>query len=156
MKGRKTILRVVAMGVLAVALAVLVTPTATEANAEQANFQNLGTFTTPSLTVGSVTVTGSNLVNVLNFNGLGIVGGQFDNTIDPGETISFSFADPASNVRVVIGCAAGDRNGDGLLLKVRLEAFDGFGLQPSRGVRYLSWFGTVGCRWDSESCDAAD
>lgn len=99
-----------------------------DANAEEtANFQNLGTFQTPSLTVGSVTVTGSNLVNVLNLNGLGIVGGAFDSTIDPGETISFSFAGPASNVRVVVSCAAGDRDGDGLLLEVRLEAFDEFG-----------------------------
>lgn len=100
----------------------------TAAHAEEtANFGDLGTFTTPSLTEGSVTVTGSNLVNVLQSGGLGIVGGTFDHTIDPGETISFSFANPASNVRMVLGCTAADVNGDGILLKVRLEAFDEFG-----------------------------
>ena len=43
---------------------------------------SLGTFTTPSLSTGGITVTGSAAVSVLNLNGLGIVGGSFGDSVD--------------------------------------------------------------------------
>ncbi len=64
------------------------------AHATTASFFGLGTFTTPTLTTGSVTVTGSSNVSVLQFNGLGIVGGFDDTVVDSFEFISFSFASP--------------------------------------------------------------
>ena len=48
------------------------------------DYRTLGTFATPSLSQGDITVTGSGDVNVLNLNGLGIVGGFTNNTLDGG------------------------------------------------------------------------
>ncbi len=63
------------------------------------DFTTLGTFTTPSLSQGGITVTGSSDVSVLNLNGLGIVGGFTNNTLDVGELMRFDFdAGPATNV----------------------------------------------------------
>jgi hypothetical protein len=52
------------------------------AHATTASFSGLGTFTTPTLITGDVTVTGSADVSVLQFNGLGIVGGFDDTVVD--------------------------------------------------------------------------
>ncbi len=72
------------------------------AHATTESFFGLGTFTTPTLTTGSVTVTGSSNVSVLQFNGLGIVGGFNDTVVDSFEFISFSFASPeAANVEIL-------------------------------------------------------
>ncbi len=71
------------------------------------DYSNIGTFTTASLNQGGVTVIGSNLVNVHqydgSFKGLGIVGGTiwpYDTYVDSGESITFSFnAGAAADVR---------------------------------------------------------
>ena len=55
----------------------------------------------PSLTIGSLTVTGSDVVTYLENLGLGIgTAGSFFAAIQPGETVSLSFASPASNVTI--------------------------------------------------------
>ncbi|MBI1392963.1 MAG: hypothetical protein GC152_09510 [Alphaproteobacteria bacterium] len=80
------------------------------AQAGTVNFTNLGTFTTPELVFSGGTVTGSANVNVLNFNGLGIVGGNRDLSVDSNEQIRFDFTAPAINVSYF---APNALNGDG-------------------------------------------
>jgi hypothetical protein len=48
-------------------------------------------FDLASLSLGGITVTGSNTVHFLEFNGIGVVGGTFPSWIDSGETVDFSF-----------------------------------------------------------------
>jgi len=91
------------------------------------DFTTLGTFTSASVVQPGVTVTGSNTVNVLNLNGLGIVGGAFNSRIDGSESITFTFDNPASDVSyLVIG--AGNLNADGLVGAATIEAFDSGGI----------------------------
>ena len=92
-----------------------------EADAQEVvDFTTLGNLNQPSLTVGSLTVTGSANVVALFALGLGIAGGIGDSSLDPGETVIFSFASPVSNVRIDGQC---DGTGD----DVHLSAFDEFG-----------------------------
>jgi hypothetical protein len=71
------------------------------AHATSTSFTGLGTFTTPTLLTGDVTVTGSADISVLQFNGLGIVGGFDDTVVDSFESISFFFASPeAADVEI--------------------------------------------------------
>ncbi len=89
-----------------------------------ANYTNVGTFQTASLNQDGITVTGSANVNVLNANGLGIVGGLDNNTIDTNESIQFLFNDgAAANVSYYVAIA-GNTNGDGTSGGRTLEAFD--------------------------------
>ena len=94
------------------------------AQAVTVDYYNIGTFQTPSLHEGGVTVTGSANVNVLNLNGLGIVGGLDDNTIDGAghESISFLFDTPAKDVTYFVNIA-GNTNGDGLTGETLLTAY---------------------------------
>ena len=66
-----------------------------QAHAITVDFTFLGTFTTPSLSTGGVTATGSADINVLNGNGLGIVGGTVTTHVDFPEFITFSFDSPS-------------------------------------------------------------
>ena len=50
-----------------------------------------GTLVASSYSSDGVTVSGSNDINVLSFNGLGIVGGVVDNGLDFGESMTFTF-----------------------------------------------------------------
>ena len=81
-------------------------------------FTGLGTFTTPSIANGNLTVTGSADINVLQFNGLGIVGGFNDTVVDSLEFISFSFAaDAVLDVEILFSF----RNG---VLETDIEGFE--------------------------------
>lgn len=86
------------------------------------DYGNLGTFTTASLAEAGVTVTGSADVNVLNFNGLGIVGGDSDNSVDGAELIDFDLGVSRSSVSYTVN-STGNLNGNGLLGERTLEAF---------------------------------
>lgn len=117
----------------------------TRAADEFINFTTYGDFQGASLTVGSLTITGSDDV-FISSNGIGIVGGgpvlpfpgapdlgsQF---INEGETVNFEFSKPASNIRVayLLECAVADRGadggpGDGIAeVKAILRAYDDLG-----------------------------
>lgn len=107
----------------------------------QVNYSNQGSFTAPALydNPPGVTVTGSNSVNVLNLNGLGIVGGVSNNTIDGTEFITFAFDNPSAATSYFVP-SAGNQNGDGFVGAAFLEAFDGMG--GSLGVVPVNGTGT--------------
>jgi hypothetical protein len=91
------------------------------------DFTALGTFKTTSLNLDGLTVTGSDSVNVLNFNGLGVVGGLEDNTVDGTESLRFSFnGKVATDISYFVGMA-GNSNGNGLVGETTIEAFDSAG-----------------------------
>ena len=103
------------------------------------DFRDDGTFTSPSYSEGGVTVTGSGDIYSLNLNGLGVVGGNFDNTIDSGEWIRFSFDTPAENISYWVtsaGQAGGSTPG-----KRTIEAFGIGGI--SLGLFDDSWAGVT-------------
>jgi len=66
------------------------------------DFKDDGTFTTPSIVESGLTVTGSNILDILNLNGLGIVGGFLDSRIDAdgNEFIIFQFDIPVSDITI--------------------------------------------------------
>ena len=92
-----------------------------------ATFTNLGTFQAATVSEQGTTVTGSSNVNVLSLNGLGIVGGMFDNDVDGTEWIRFAFDDsPVSEVSYHV-IVAGNLDGDGTGGDAVIEAFDRMG-----------------------------
>lgn len=94
----------------------------TNAVADTVDFTDNGGFTTSSLTEGIVTVTGSNDIEVTDNIGLSVVGGLADVILDPGETMSFAFTTPVTDV--VIGTyQAFDTDGNGLGLNATFEGF---------------------------------
>jgi hypothetical protein len=93
------------------------------------NFTTLGTFTTPTLNNGHLALSADDgaapaLVNVLNLNGLGVVGGDWDNMTDSDEALHFDFDTPVTEVIYTV-FVANNQDGDGLLGESFLEAFDG-------------------------------
>ncbi len=66
------------------------------------DFTEQGTFQAESWQQGPLTITGSDKLNLLQLNGLGIVG-QTDHAIDPGESVVFSFSGPANFVKLFNG-----------------------------------------------------
>ncbi len=106
------------------------------------NFTNLGTFSTPSLNEGTFAVTGSNDVNVLNLNGLGIVGGASSNTVDGSEWIEFTFDAPSQDISYFVNMAG--QGGSGSLGQTSVEAWDANGvslgtvLMTSTGTKLVS------------------
>jgi len=105
----------------------LVPAMAQNAFAVEERFDNLGSFTTPGLVKPDFIVTGSNDLGVLDFNGLGVVGGNRDTIINPGQSITISFNDHAGNIVIFInGLTEGvvqAHDANGILL----------GTQPSPG-----------------------
>ena len=88
-----------------------------------ADFAAIGTFQAPSVTEAGVIATGSGDINVLEFNGLGIVGGDFDIRVETGETIRFDFDGfQADGVTYHISYA-GNGDGDGTSGEALLTAF---------------------------------
>lgn len=60
------------------------------------------TIQLPSLTLGGITVTGSDTLNFLEFNGVGVVGGFLDITIDEDEFAHFNFdVGPVTDVSIL-------------------------------------------------------
>ena len=92
------------------------------ASAETVLFNTLGTFTAPDLNNGGVTVTGSDSIHVLQLNGLGIVGGLNDNTVDTVEYIEFSYPIGAIDISYYISFTGNNDNDDTTGDRI-LEAF---------------------------------
>jgi hypothetical protein len=76
-------------GILAVALA----GPSMGAMADTISFDDKGTFTSPTLSFGGVAVSGSADINVLQANGLGVVGGIYSEFCESSEFIDFRFTD---------------------------------------------------------------
>lgn len=91
----------------------------------QVDYTNDGTFTQAMLydLPPGVRVTGSNTVNVLNLNGLGIVGGNNSNTVDGNEWIQFAFDYPSLSTQYFV-TSAGNIDLDGFVGEAVIEAFD--------------------------------
>jgi len=125
--------------VIAAALAAL---SISAAQASTINYTTLGTFAVASLNTGGVLVTGSNTVNVLNSNGLGVVGGAFDHTVDGAEYLEFSFAGLGSAIDLSYSVSsAGNLNGDGFVGMRTLSVFGvGGGLLGSFSQNYVGSF----------------
>jgi hypothetical protein len=76
-------------------------------------FDNQGTYRTARFQQAGVSVTPEvnlPLLGLLNLNGVGVVGGSSDTTLDPGESLLFRFSSPATAVSYFVGWAF---NGDG-------------------------------------------
>jgi len=89
------------------------------------DYTNDGTFTQAMLydNPPGVRVTGSNTINVLNLNGLGIVGGSNNNTVDGFEFIEFEFDHPSASTQYFVP-SAGNLDGDMFVGEAVVEAFD--------------------------------
>lgn len=119
------------------------------------NFRNLGTFTTDTLVIGELTVTASTspnvsaTVNLLNLNGMGVVGGLFSETLDESEGLRFTFAGAARSGVTYSNSIVGDSNGNGIPGESLLKAFDAagssLGVVPVDGLHHdvSSHFGGV-------------
>lgn len=102
------------------------------------DFTDDGTLSVSSYSQDGVTVTGSGDINFLNLNGLGIVGGSFDNTVDGDEWIKFAFDMPAQNVSYWIASAG--QSGGSLPGQRTIEAFGIGGV--SLGTFEENWTGS--------------
>jgi len=103
-------------------------------------FDDDGTFTTPSIVESGLTVTGSNTLNILNLNGLGVVGGEANFLIDAtgSEFVTFDFSGIATNVEYFAGSAGQDVStcvNCGSTGEAQIEAFDSNNL--SLGTRNM-------------------
>lgn len=115
-----------------------------------ADFKSQGTFETLSWEADGLRVHGSAALHFLDFNGIGVIG-ENKLTVDPGESITFSFIRPASQVRLVAGFAGNlaglefdvaevsaiGPSGESLGLVTRLDPF------PSLNVSALYGGGTA-------------
>jgi len=87
-------------------------------------YHDQGTFTTDTLRLGGATVTGSGTVNVLNLNGLGVVGGVSGNFVDGVEWLRFAIDTGAATDISYFVPNAVNGDGDGLVGEATIEAFD--------------------------------
>jgi hypothetical protein len=109
------------------------------------DFTDLETQTTPVLVVGAVTITADDgtapaEINVLKLNGLGVVGGDFDNTVDGSEALLFDLGSKSVPwISYTTWLAQGDFNGNGTVNDSFVEAWDENG--QSLGVKKTSGLG---------------
>lgn len=83
-----------------------------------------GSSQTSLLDLSDVQITGSpGDVNVLSLNGLGVVGGLFDNALDDAEALTFSFVGFAVRDVVYEVTLGGNQNGNVTAADASLEAF---------------------------------
>lgn len=106
------------------------------------NYANRGTSTTTTIddTPPGVVVTGSGTIHILNLNGLAVVGGASDNTVDGSESLTFALANPALAVSYFVPFG-GNLDGDGLVGEASIEAFGSAG--TSLGVHAVSGGGEI-------------
>ena len=102
---------------------VLALSAASPVRAATVDYTALPTQTVLELTSGRVTVTASEVVHNLFNNGLGVVGGWFDDTVDGVEYLTFNFATPALNITYSVTAAFGATSED-----VGLRTLEAFGV----------------------------
>lgn len=128
---------------VAVALATAGGCVAGNAVAETIDFKTLGTFNTASFTQGALTLTAEQSVGVagqlhiLNFNGVGVVGGTSDTVVDPGEALLFRFPDGQVTGVTISRSFLRDGNANGQFGETTIEGFYG---TTSRGTATISGF----------------
>jgi len=88
------------------------------------DFTDNGAYQSASLAEGIVNVVGSNTLSITNHDGLGIVGGLQSLLLDGGESMSFSFATPVSDVVINDFLAYDTNSSGGIDLQVTIEAFN--------------------------------
>lgn len=114
------------------------------ASAETVDFRALGTFDTYTFTQGGLTVTGeqspgvTGQLHILNFNGLGIVGGSSNTVVDPGEAAIFRFPDGQATGVTLGRQFLRDANANGQFGESTIEGFFG---NTSLGTATVSGFG---------------
>ena len=119
---------------LALGLAVLAASASAPARAETIDFKSLGSFTTPNLTNTNVSVTAESSpgvvgeVNVLNFNGLGVVGGSQNFLLDGQEALIFQFTESPVTGLSLFSQSLGNGNGDQHLGSITVQGFGVNGL----------------------------
>jgi hypothetical protein len=92
--------------------------------ADTVDFTDNGSFITSDFLEANVTVSGSDLAIVIDGAGPGINGGLSSPLLDTGETMSFDFTDPVTDV-VIDGFGIIDTTGDlPLYVGADLEGFD--------------------------------
>ncbi len=98
------------------------------------DYTNRGSSTTAMIDDDppGVRVTGSAMINILNLNGLGVVGGASNNVVDGAEFLDFTLARPSVATRYFVP-SAGNLDNDGLTGEATVEAFDAAG--TSLGTR---------------------
>jgi hypothetical protein len=119
---------------------------AVNAQGETVNFGGLGTYRTARFQQPGLSLTPEvnlPLLNVLNFNGLGVVGGTHDTTLDPGESVLFSFSSLATDVSYSVQFGS-DGDTDGQFAEASVEGYGaggtllGVGIVGSLGVQDVS------------------
>ncbi len=65
------------------------------------DFTNRGSFTAQYIEDGKLIVSGSNTLNVLQLNGIGVVAGVDDTAIEVGESVIFEIAPPATHLVLI-------------------------------------------------------
>jgi hypothetical protein len=98
-------------------------------------FADKGTVSTGDFRVAGVTVTPEvnlPLLNLVQWNGLGVVGGTLDSVIDAGESVLFAFDGAATGVSYFVQFAQ-ESDGDGKFGETDVEGYGADG----------SWLGTV-------------
>lgn len=113
-------------------------PSVSYANAVTVDFTNLGSFQTAAWQQGALIVTGSGILNFLQYNGIGVLG-ITDSAVDPGESVIFSFSSPVTYVKLFNGALG---NPDGI--KYRTAVIQAFGaggdlIGTVRGVEPTPW-----------------
>ncbi len=93
------------------------------------NFTTLGTFTTPKLTVGVLEITADDGtapadVQLLNFNGLGVVGGSSSSMTDGSEALHFRFDAAVRDVKYTV-FVANNLNANAFVGEATIEVFVG-------------------------------
>jgi len=102
---------------------------------ETIGFHDKGTVSTAKFRASGLTVRpelNPTLLNLVQYNGLGVVGGTLDSAVDPGEAVWFEFDVPAIDVSYYVQFAQ-DTNGNGQFGESEVE---GYGVD---GV----WLGTA-------------
>ena len=96
-----------------------------DALGETINLGGQGTFHTAVFRQAGLTVTPEvnvPLLNLLNFNGLGVVGGTHETTLDPGESVFFQFSTPATGVSYSVQFGS-DGDTDGTFAEASVEGY---------------------------------
>ena len=119
---------------LALSLAVVAASASAPSRAETIDFKSMGSFTTPDLIGTNFSITAESSpgvvgqVNVLNFNGLGVVGGSNNFFIDGQEALIFQFTESPVAGLSLFSQSLGNGNGDSHLGSITVQAFGVNGL----------------------------
>jgi hypothetical protein len=114
----------------------------------EADFTDDQTATVPEIREAGITVTGSADLHVLHLNGLGVVGGVYDEQIDGEESVRFVFDRPALDAAYFVTCAA-NLDLDGTVGSSMIEAFGADGVSlgrwPLSDVAWMELRELAGC-----------